>query len=74
MAAAAARIDEVCAQWDDDDLVLATHGMVTTAWLVGAGLLGAGEEAGRFWENLQFPDLITVERPPVRGQRTRQNG
>lgn len=73
MAAAAARVDHVCARWADNDLVLATHGMVITAWLVGAGRLRAGPDAMRFWERLAFPDLITVEASSW-PQRIKQNG
>lgn len=42
-------------------LVIASHGMIMTAWLVSQGLVGAGEDAGRFWRSLRFPDLIDVD-------------
>lgn len=49
-----------------DDLggrvVVATHGMVLTAWLVSRGVVGSGSEAGSFWLGLAFPDVITTDR------------
>lgn len=42
-------------------LVIGSHGMVITAWLIGRGHVRAGADAGRFWEALAFPDLVTVD-------------
>lgn len=42
------------------DLVVATHGMVLTAWLVSRGIVTAGSAAGSFWRGLAFPDVVTV--------------
>lgn len=42
-------------------LVVATHGMVLTAWLVH-GLRSLSElEAGSFWEQMRFPDVVRVD-------------
>jgi broad specificity phosphatase PhoE len=44
----------------DVPLVVASHGMVLTAWLVhGRGWL-APEDAGDFWEGLSFPDVVEL--------------
>lgn len=43
-----------------DDIVVGTHGMIATAWLVASGHLTPGAPAGHFWRNLQLPDLIEV--------------
>lgn len=45
---------------DDGTVVVGTHGMVLTAWLVAAGHLEAGPAAGAFWEDLAFPDVVSV--------------
>lgn len=45
-----------------DTLVIATHGMVLTAWLVHAQGRLSLPEAGSFWEHLRFPDVIEVGR------------
>ncbi|MFC7620421.1 histidine phosphatase family protein [Microlunatus sp. GCM10028923] len=44
------------------DVVVATHGMVLTAWLVARGVVAAGAAAGSFWTGLAFPDVIATER------------
>lgn len=44
------------------DLVIATHGMAMTRWLVHA--VGLADPAG-FWAALTFPDLVRVS---VRGR------
>lgn len=41
-------------------LVIASHGMALTAWLVHARGRVPRHEAARFWEALAFPDLIEV--------------
>lgn len=59
---AAARFDAaVRARASADDLVVATHGMVLTAWLVFVGTVEAGEAAASFWESLGLPDVVTVD-------------
>lgn len=42
-------------------LVIASHGMALTAWLVHARCQVPQHEAARFWETLAFPDVIAVE-------------
>jgi broad specificity phosphatase PhoE len=48
-------------------VVVATHGMAMTVWLVSAGLVDA-DAAAQFWSGLRFPDahLIDVESQTVR--------
>lgn len=46
---------------DADALVVATHGMVLTAWLVHERQWLALGEAGAFWERMRFPDVIRVD-------------
>lgn len=43
---------------DNEDLVVGTHGMVLTAWLVHARRRLEATEAGPFWEQLGLPDVI----------------
>ncbi len=56
----ARRFDEgVAAAVDEGDgrpVVVATHGVTMTLWLVRGGLVPP-EEAVRFWEELAFPDV-----------------
>ncbi len=42
------------------DVVVATHGMVLTTWLVSRGLV-ARSEAAAFWSDLAFPDCLRVD-------------
>jgi broad specificity phosphatase PhoE len=44
-------------------LVIGSHGMVITAWLVRIGVVAPGRVAGDFWDALEFPDLIEIDRP-----------
>jgi len=46
----------------DDDVVVATHGMVMTAWLVARGIVEPGQSAGACWIRLTFPALVTAQR------------
>ncbi|MFC8597392.1 histidine phosphatase family protein [Isoptericola sp. NPDC057191] len=46
------------------DLVVATHGMVLTAWLVSVGQVAAGAPAAAFWDALALPDVVTVDLGP----------
>ncbi len=39
-------------------LVIASHGMVITAWLVHGRQMLRPEEAADFWEAMAFPDVI----------------
>jgi broad specificity phosphatase PhoE len=45
---------------DADVVAVASHGMVITSWLVLIGQVPRGNAAGDFWENLAFPDVVTV--------------
>lgn len=45
---------------DARSLVVATHGMVLTAWLVHARKQLTPSEAGSFWERMRFPDIVRV--------------
>lgn len=46
---------------DSDLVVVASHGMVITAWLAGMGHVRPGKAAGELWLGLRFPDLLTVQ-------------
>jgi len=46
-----------------EHLVVGTHGMVLTAWMVDQGLIAPGDEAVAFWEALAFPDVIELAHP-----------
>jgi len=43
------------------DLVVATHGMVLTSWLVALGRVPTGPPAGTFWAELGLPDVVPVD-------------
>lgn len=60
---AAARFDRAVADHAKHGvpLVIATHGMVLTAWLVHARHWLAPEEAGAFWAELAFPDVVMLD-------------
>lgn len=42
-------------------VVVASHGMVIASWLRSVGYVGPGEDAGRLWTNLRFPDLLDLQ-------------
>ena len=42
-------------------LVIASHGMAMTAWLVHSRHVIAPDHAARFWRALAFPDVIEVD-------------
>ncbi len=46
---------------DSEALVVATHGMVLTAWLVHGRRWLPPLEAGSFWEQMRFPEVIRVD-------------
>jgi broad specificity phosphatase PhoE len=63
-AEAAARFDAGVREHSSGEgpLVVASHGMVITAWLVHVqGAVSGGAAAGQFWSALTFPDIIEVE-------------
>lgn len=47
----------------DRPLVVASHGMAMTVWLVGVGAV-TRERAGDFWERLRFPELLRLTCTP----------
>lgn len=49
-----------------EHLVVGTHGMVLTAWLVARGLVPDGQGAVEFWDALRLPDVIDLELPLLR--------
>lgn len=57
---AAARFAAALDALAGDPVVVATHGMVLTSWLVAIGEVGPGEDAGEFWSKLALPDVIEV--------------
>ena len=58
---AANRVSDALRRYDSPHLVVGTHGMVLTAWLVSSGLVEPGDLAAAFWERLPFPAVVTVE-------------
>jgi len=58
---AAARFAEGIASLPGDVLVVATHGMILTAWLSSIGELAVGDAAATFWAALAMPDVVEVE-------------
>jgi broad specificity phosphatase PhoE len=59
---AATRFDEAVREHSalDSPLVIGSHGMVLTAWLVHARGAVARQAAGAFWAAMAFPDVIEV--------------
>jgi broad specificity phosphatase PhoE len=59
---AAARFDEAVLEHagSSDTLVIGSHGMVLTAWLVHARGVVDLEDAGAFWAAMGFPDVIEL--------------
>lgn len=49
-----------------EHLVIGTHGMVLTAWMVDQGLIAPGDEAVAFWEALRLPDVVELALPLLR--------
>jgi len=35
--------------------------MVIPSWLRSVGYVGPGEDVGRLWSNLRFPDLLDLQ-------------
>jgi broad specificity phosphatase PhoE len=58
----AARFDLAVGRHAESDrpLVVASHGMAMTAWLLHQGHLGDAGAAGEFWTRLAFPDVVRV--------------
>lgn len=55
------RICEALLRYEAPHLVIGTHGMVLTAWLVSTGAIEPHASAVAFWEQLPFPAVATVE-------------
>lgn len=60
MEAAADRVTDGIERHHSPRLIVGTHGMVLTAWLVCRGALQPGAAALEFWEDLAFPDIVNV--------------
>ncbi|WP_309129262.1 histidine phosphatase family protein [Microbacterium sp.] len=65
--AAARRFHEGLLAHPAEHLVVGTHGMVLTAWMVARGLVAPGAPAAAFWEALGLPAVVELgaERPPA---------
>lgn len=57
------RVSDALRRYDASHLVVGTHGMILTAWLVHTGAVESGESAVEFWERLPFPAIVTAEVP-----------
>lgn len=59
----AARFDAGVTDWlfraGDQPVVIASHGLALTVWLLAVGVVPA-ERAGTFWSALGFPDVLTL--------------
>jgi len=64
--AAARRFHEGLLAHEAEHVIVGTHGMVLTAWLVAQGLVDGGDDAVEFWETLRFPDVLQVSIPLLR--------
>jgi len=53
-------VDDHGARANGAPVVVCTHGMALTRWLVSAGFIDP-DEAVSFWEDLRFPDCLVVE-------------
>ncbi|MFD5214863.1 histidine phosphatase family protein [Microbacterium sp. NPDC058345] len=58
--AAAHRFHEGLLAHPADHLIVGTHGMVLTAWMVAQGLIPPGEAATAFWEALPLPAVVEL--------------
>lgn len=58
--AVARRFDAGLLAHSGDHLLVSTHGMALTAWMVACGLVAPGGAAVRFWEELRLPDVVTL--------------
>lgn len=64
--AAAQRFHEGLTAHPADHLIVGTHGMVLTAWLVAHGQVARGDTAVAFWDALEFPAVFEVPIPLLR--------
>ncbi|GGD43742.1 hypothetical protein GCM10010915_26050 [Microbacterium faecale] len=58
---AGARFD-AAVERHEGDLIIGTHGMVLTAWLVRIGIVSPGNAASAYWRALGLPEVITIDR------------
>ena len=58
--AAARRFHDGLLAYPFEHLVVGTHGMVLTAWMVAHRAIAPGEAAIAFWEALTFPAVVEV--------------
>lgn len=58
---AAHRVSDALRRYDAPHLIVGTHGMVLTAWLVSTGVVKPRDAAIEFWERLPFPATVAVE-------------
>ncbi|MEJ1087517.1 NUDIX domain-containing protein [Microbacterium sp. Mu-80] len=49
-----------------EHLIVGTHGMVLTAWMVAQRQVPPGDAAVTFWNALQFPDIVEISAPLLR--------
>src|SRR5690606_33760442 len=64
--AAARRFHEGLLAHSAEHLVVGTHGMVLTAWMVDQGLIAPGDAAVEYWDQLRFPEVIGLAVPLLR--------
>lgn len=58
---AADRMSNALLHHRSEIMIVGTHGMVLTTWMVHVGLVSAGQPAVAFWQALGFPDTVTVQ-------------
>jgi len=58
---AATRFADALLRFSAPHLVVGTHGMALTAWMVSCGVVDRGAPAVDFWDQLRFPEVMTVE-------------
>lgn len=64
--AAAQRFHEGLLGHPAEHLIVSTHGMVLTAWLLAQGLIERADDAVVFWDALRLPDVLEVSVPLLR--------
>jgi len=64
--AAAQRFHEGLLAHRADHLIVGTHGMVLTAWLIAQSQVQHGDAAVAFWDALDFPAVIELTLPLLR--------
>lgn len=64
--AAAQRFHEGILAHPVEHLIVGTHGMALTAWMVAQGIIAPGHPAVAFWDALGLPDVIEIDLPVLR--------